>query len=266
MPQHFTWDNTTRHWNIRANSQIAIGRMPFINPSKQNLFQLASLLCHIRGPNSFEDLKTVRGVTHKTYKEAAVALGLAENDKQTIETMEEAASKSMPRQCRQVFAMLLIHNSPVNPDQLWTRYKKILSDDFTHRSSKSTRAPLSQTEAERKAFWIISFLCTQHYPDIDLLTILNVNYEPFPDHVNFYSDEEWDAKQAKETLAFDVGRMNAEQKHAYFPIARALSMYKNPFSSSSQSTLPSSTPRSISPSRFLLSSHTHYFYKHVYIQ
>ena len=52
-----------------------------VNPSEGERYYLRILLCHIRGPTSFIDLRTYNGVV---YKDAATARGLLEDDKEWI--------------------------------------------------------------------------------------------------------------------------------------------------------------------------------------
>ena len=54
-------------------------------------FYLCLLLTIVRGPTSFEDLRTVNNVLHDTFKSAYVARGLLEDDKEWIQYLREAA-------------------------------------------------------------------------------------------------------------------------------------------------------------------------------
>ena len=57
------------------------------------------LLHHMPGATSFADLrKTPDGITHKTFKEAALAFGLLESDEEWNECLSEASVSFMPKQ------------------------------------------------------------------------------------------------------------------------------------------------------------------------
>ncbi|XP_074313659.1 uncharacterized protein LOC141648846 [Silene latifolia] len=76
--EHFRWDTGTRTWEERRNKVIVIGRLVFVAPAEGERFFLRLLLLHIRGPTSFEALKTVKGYTCATFQEAALRHGLLE--------------------------------------------------------------------------------------------------------------------------------------------------------------------------------------------
>ena len=59
-----------------------IGRIPIIglNAHQKEKFFLRMLLYHVRGPTSWEDLRTVNGVVCETFHEACIKLGLFEDD------------------------------------------------------------------------------------------------------------------------------------------------------------------------------------------
>ena len=72
--------------------------MPTINPRQVELFYLRLLLLHVRGAQSYEDLRTVTfdstdgpiPIEYETFRDAASALGLLENDQQWHQCLEEA--------------------------------------------------------------------------------------------------------------------------------------------------------------------------------
>lgn len=57
-----------------------IGRLCIVHPRNPECFFLRLLLNHIRGPSSFQDLRTIDGVVKDTYRQACIALGLQEDD------------------------------------------------------------------------------------------------------------------------------------------------------------------------------------------
>ena len=57
-----------------------IGRVYTIHPSQQEAYFLRLLLHEVKGPTSFDDLKTVDGTVCSTYREACLKLGLLEDD------------------------------------------------------------------------------------------------------------------------------------------------------------------------------------------
>ncbi|GMF37480.1 unnamed protein product [Phytophthora fragariaefolia] len=96
-------------------------------------FYLRVLPYHRKGPQSFEHLRTVDGVTYETYRQAALRLGFLEDDAEWISCMREAAEFRMPYQLRQLFTTILVYSQVAEVRQLWERFYDDLSQDFAHR-------------------------------------------------------------------------------------------------------------------------------------
>ena len=109
-----------------------IGRIPVISYStfSREQFHLRTLLHVVKGPKSFKDLRTVNGVECKTYQEAAVKLGLFEDDSVIEQTLEEAFSIKFGRVFRHCFVMVMINTTPSKPEQIWEKFKSKLCEDF----------------------------------------------------------------------------------------------------------------------------------------
>jgi hypothetical protein len=88
------------------------------------------LLHSIRGPRSFEELKTVNGEVCQTFREACQKLGLLEGDHHWDDTLREAELISLPEQIGNLYAIILTTCSPSNPCALWEKYKEPLSEDI----------------------------------------------------------------------------------------------------------------------------------------
>ena len=61
FPQHFTWDNVAKQWNLWKKKGFLLGRMYFIKPTAGEQFYLPTLLTVIKGAKSFEDLRCISG-------------------------------------------------------------------------------------------------------------------------------------------------------------------------------------------------------------
>ncbi|XP_074351704.1 uncharacterized protein LOC141690844 [Apium graveolens] len=72
-----------------------------------------------KGSRSFEDLKTVNGHIHETFKEACAALGLLQNDNQWHEAIAENFHTSLPPQLRAMFVNILTYSPISDPLRLW---------------------------------------------------------------------------------------------------------------------------------------------------
>src|SRR5213079_708231 len=60
-PSKFTWDLKSKVWNLRKNNHETIGRVTFCPPSAGERYYLRMLLYAVKGPISFDDLKTYNG-------------------------------------------------------------------------------------------------------------------------------------------------------------------------------------------------------------
>ncbi|XP_074291653.1 uncharacterized protein LOC141618442 [Silene latifolia] len=128
--EHYRWDTGSRTWEKRRNKVIAIGILVFVAPAEGERFFLRLLLLHIRGPTSFEYLKTVDGYVCATFQEAALRHRLLEEEDAAELCMGEACAMQMPIALRRLFSTLLIFAQPKDPSLLWSTHYESLSDDF----------------------------------------------------------------------------------------------------------------------------------------
>jgi hypothetical protein len=129
FPQHFVFKEKEKHWALRQRGN-AIGRMYFVSPTAGERFYLRTLLSVVRGPRSFEDLRTHRRTVYPTFREACLARGLLEDDGEWRQCLEEAAFMQTGSQLRQLFAMLLVFCQPSRPEVLWNQYAMSICDDL----------------------------------------------------------------------------------------------------------------------------------------
>lgn len=81
IPSHFVWHSTERCWAKRKRGN-RIGRIMYVHPSAGERYYLRMLLNVVKGATSFEDIRTVNGVLHPTFRSACTALGLLGDDKE----------------------------------------------------------------------------------------------------------------------------------------------------------------------------------------
>ncbi|KAE9187157.1 hypothetical protein PF005_g20559 [Phytophthora fragariae] len=130
IPKKFRWDAKTKRWVRRKRFQAAIGRMVHVSPRDMNKFYMRVLLCHRKGPQSFEQLRTVDGVTYETYRQAALKLGYLEDDAEWVACMTEAAAFKKPYELRQLFATIIVYSQVSEVRQLWDQFYDDLSQDY----------------------------------------------------------------------------------------------------------------------------------------
>ena len=145
IPEHYVFKNISKGNNGQKSiSQMewakrqrggdnVIGRMYTVSLSDTERYCLRLLLLHIKGATSYDCLKTSNGVCYDTFKEAASALGLLDDDEVWDLTLSDALISGMPSQLRQLFALICVFSLLTTADILWTKYREHLSEDFFHR-------------------------------------------------------------------------------------------------------------------------------------
>ncbi|XP_070196534.1 uncharacterized protein [Littorina saxatilis] len=131
VPEHFTWLATQKKWKRRQRG-TAIVRMYSVSPRQGECYFLRLLLNVVKGPSSYEDLKTIDGHVCTTFREACYERGLLEDDKHLELSMEEASASQSPKLLRSFFAIILINCSPSNPGSLYLRFRDHLAEDFLY--------------------------------------------------------------------------------------------------------------------------------------
>ena len=142
IPKYYTWNN--KSWNRRKQgTDVAgfpgvkqahvLGRVYTINPRQGECFYLRLLLHHIRGPQSFAELKTVEGDLCSSFREACFRLGLLEDDNQYHLAMQEASVSNSASSLRSLFAVILTWCEPSNPLDIYEHHKEHMAEDFLHQ-------------------------------------------------------------------------------------------------------------------------------------
>ena len=165
IPKFFTWKKDK--WVIRAKNKLnknrsttvkrpvfeldhkiyedLVVRSYTVTPRETERFFLNTILRHRPGATSFEDLRTVNGVTYSTYQQTASKLGLLADDEIWFRTLEEAVLVNLnPNKLRQLFAHLLLHCEINKPFELWAKFKNQLGDDFKRTFPGQTQQQFEQ--------------------------------------------------------------------------------------------------------------------------
>ena len=104
--------------------------MYYCNPTAGERFYLRLLLTAVRGPISFEHLRTVAGTQYPTFQAACVALGLLEDDREWIDCLTEASIFAGGPQLRVLFVTALVYGPITDPAALWNRFTASICDDL----------------------------------------------------------------------------------------------------------------------------------------
>ncbi|KAF8787227.1 hypothetical protein HNY73_008849 [Argiope bruennichi] len=111
VPVYYTWNATNRKFQRRKQSipvdgydnvkkSDTLGRVNVIHSINSECFHLRILLHVVKGPTSFEYLRTVDGITYNTFQAACRAMELLESDSHFENILSEAALYSLPTSLR----------------------------------------------------------------------------------------------------------------------------------------------------------------------
>lgn len=207
IPEHFVWSNG--RWNIRKKNTKCFGRIYTVNPVDIEKYYLRVLLLHVKGPQSFDDLRTVDGILCNSFQEAAEKLHLVINDAEWKECLQEAVSHKMPTQLRWLFAIICIFCSPANIPELWTKFQDALSEDFQRQHTPPEAYNLTLQELEN-IFKYHGRSCEQFKLPTPVLTVAQHTTE----ETYNVEEESTNGKAAYEKLNLEQKAIAEEVLHA----------------------------------------------------
>jgi len=145
LPENFVWKN---EWKARQRRTKCVGRIFTVSPADRERFSLRLLLLHVKGPTSYDHLKTLDGTLYNTCAEAATKMNLLENDHEWIRYFEEASTFQMAEQLRDLFAVVCVRGIPVDIPLLWETFKTFLSEDYRRRYDEDTSLTMALCDIE----------------------------------------------------------------------------------------------------------------------
>ncbi|XP_076937329.1 uncharacterized protein LOC143604873 [Bidens hawaiensis] len=132
FPSKFFWVLKDRKWERRKKG-FSVGRIHHVSPSLGEAYFLRVLLNKVKGPRSFDEIKTVNGVIYATFRDVCYALGLLDDDSEYIEAIQEASQSGSDFFLRNLFASMLMSNSISRPEFVWEKTWEYLSDDILYQ-------------------------------------------------------------------------------------------------------------------------------------
>jgi hypothetical protein len=146
IPEHYVWQAKDRVWQKRVRNNIKVARLPSVNGNNSELNALRMILNVARGAQSFLDLMTVDGHTHTTFRDAAKASGLLEDDGEAISIFYEMTRVGVSvATLRQQFCSVLMHCAPVNPVELFNMFSNdLMYNEMSQDSCRSTLKDLDR--------------------------------------------------------------------------------------------------------------------------
>ena len=92
------------------------------------------LLHYVKRAQSYEDLRTFEGKLFPTFREAAIARHLLDDDREWQKCLYEASQIKTGSQLRYLFASIIGFGAPVDPFELWSEFKDTLCEDLLYRA------------------------------------------------------------------------------------------------------------------------------------
>ncbi|CAG9760350.1 unnamed protein product [Ceutorhynchus assimilis] len=138
IPEYYIWNARGARWNKRRASSKMIGTVYEVSPNDPQIekFYLRILLLHVRGPTSFENLRTVDNDLCPDFKTACHRRNLLRNGVEYNRCMAEALLRKLPCRLRRLFATIcaiVIDDDLAQIPRLWLKYKLDMIEDYRHR-------------------------------------------------------------------------------------------------------------------------------------
>lgn len=140
FPTKFVYKPESRKWFPRKKG-ISLGRVQFVNPGCGELYYMRVLLTKQRGCDSFESIRTVKGVVYSTFHDACEALGLMDDDREYIDGIVLGSELGSGHQLRKLFSRLLLSNMMSRPSEVWRKSWQLLSDGILYERRNVLKIP-----------------------------------------------------------------------------------------------------------------------------
>ncbi|XP_076915330.1 uncharacterized protein LOC143574642 [Bidens hawaiensis] len=159
---------------------FSIGRIHQVSPSLGEAYFLRILLNKVKGPKSFDDIRTVDGQTYPTFRDACYARGLLDDDMEYIEAIKEASASGSGYYLRALFGSMLLSSSLSRPDFVWEKTWEYLSDGIIYTQQRILNIPdLSLPETQIKNLTLCEI---EKYLLRNNSSLRRFQTMPYPDH------------------------------------------------------------------------------------
>ena len=218
FPRHFVWDTTKKRWTVRKTDTESIGRLHFVSPIDVERYHLRMLLHHVRGATCFEDVKTVNGHVYDTFKDAARARGLLQDDNEYDNVLREASTHLIGAPLLDLFVVMILTKSVSDVAAFLERHIEALSEDIRrarpNASEAAWRNALSVGIQERLR--ASGELFETYFP-----TLPRPQEDPYLASVQHLLDF-WDSDETRETAVIQERQLNNGQRAAYNAIMESV--------------------------------------------
>ncbi|XP_071698421.1 uncharacterized protein [Rutidosis leptorrhynchoides] len=214
------WNKNSRKWT-KLVGQRTVGRINFVPPKSGECYYLRILLNKVKGPTSFEDIRTVNGIVYDTFKEACYALGLLSDDREYIASIKETHEWASGDHCRSLFVSLITTDSLSFPDRVWQEMHDLLFDDLK-RDCPAHLISSDETEL-KKVLYNLALAKIEKLLNSSGTTLKKIPNMPFPDfefinescNMLIHDELDYDASNLEIERSTFHSTMTDEQKSVY---------------------------------------------------
>ncbi|CAH1421567.1 unnamed protein product [Lactuca virosa] len=178
FPTKFVWKANHKLWKPRKIGR-SIGRIHSVSPKLGEIYFLRILLNKVKGPKSFEEIRTVNGEEFPTFRDACYDLGLLDDDKEYVEAIKEASHSGTGFYMRFLFATMLMSDSLGRPEFVWENTWQLLSDGILYNQQRTLKSPgltLNEDQLKNLTLFEIEQILLRNNTSLK-----NYNKMPYPD-------------------------------------------------------------------------------------
>lgn len=231
IPHHYVWNASGNMWVKRKNKDKSLVRIYTVDPRNRECSALRALLLEVPNPQGFKCLRTYAGIEYNTFRAAATARGLFEDDQELKKTMDEARMGRSPSRIREIFSLILAFGEPNDTLSLWNAYKECMGEDFM-RKIINVKGEDFIVNTEVVDFMVILEIKkhVSQIPSVDFNQLGLPDYKI--DYANIYENiiniqEYTDDQIDLDLLHSKIQNLNCEQLLAYNKIMDSIESKKN---------------------------------------
>ncbi len=128
-----------------------------VSPRERERYFLCTLLLDQKGSISYNELRTVNGVHHASFRDACASISILADDAEWRNALQESyASRFHP--LTELSSIILVHKEPSNPLQLWSNHVSLFILDIRHRYlGKPSALSCLRSDKDAKIYTLIEF-------------------------------------------------------------------------------------------------------------